>query len=382
MSAAESAAEAKAAGTTAFNAGDFAAAVTHYSSAISSDPTNHVFYSNRSAAYAKQEKYKEALLDANECIKLNPTWTRGYSRRGAAYVGLRNWRAALGAYEEGLKIEPENANMKKEAAAINQKLSGSASASAADGGMHSANPFPGGFPPSEPMPGAFEGTLVGPLKPALAALNAALPLLSLFYFIPLLGVARGHTCYQLAFFAILSTTLLGLWSSWPKTMATLKDPRFHASPELSLVILCVLLQMSSPIPFVVVPHACYGAHNTLRVFSATLLPRLPAFLRSRADWLLSDEGTQMTLALGSMSEVMVGLMTPLTIARTGMRSIASSYLFIQYLFKRYKTSRWTQLAINQLTEKLDGVMQHRFVPGIVGGLYGKLKGLVAGMAAR
>ena len=113
MSAAEAvpdrAAASKAAGTAAFKAGNFEEAVTAFSAAIEADPTNHVLYSNRSAAYAKQELYKPSLLDANKCIDLAPTWAKGHSRRGAAYVGLRNWRQAVVAYEDGLKHEPESA---------------------------------------------------------------------------------------------------------------------------------------------------------------------------------------------------------------------------------------------------------------------------------
>eukprot|EP00965_Chrysotila_dentata_P224633 6194298-Pleurochrysis_carterae.AAC.1 len=82
---ASAAEKAKAAGNAAFKSGDYEAAVTHFSAAISADPASHVPYSNRSAAYAKLAKYKEALLDANKCIELNPRWARGHSRRGAAY---------------------------------------------------------------------------------------------------------------------------------------------------------------------------------------------------------------------------------------------------------------------------------------------------------
>ena len=46
--------EFKAAGNTAFQAGDFKAAIDHYTRAIDLDGTNHVYYSNRSAAYFKQ----------------------------------------------------------------------------------------------------------------------------------------------------------------------------------------------------------------------------------------------------------------------------------------------------------------------------------------
>lgn len=51
-----------------------AKAVECYTEAISLDPSNHVFYSNRSAAYAKDKKYEQALADAKKCVELKPDW--------------------------------------------------------------------------------------------------------------------------------------------------------------------------------------------------------------------------------------------------------------------------------------------------------------------
>lgn len=61
-------------GNTHLQAGDLAKAVECYTEAISLDPSNHVFYSNRSAAYAKDKKYEQALADAKKCVELKPDW--------------------------------------------------------------------------------------------------------------------------------------------------------------------------------------------------------------------------------------------------------------------------------------------------------------------
>jgi stress-induced-phosphoprotein 1 len=68
--------EAKNKGNAAFSAQDFSAAVTHFTEAIQFDPTNHVLYSNRSGAYASMNKYKEALDDANETVRIKPDWAK------------------------------------------------------------------------------------------------------------------------------------------------------------------------------------------------------------------------------------------------------------------------------------------------------------------
>ncbi|KAJ4811991.1 Hsp70-Hsp90 organizing protein 1 [Rhynchospora pubera] len=121
--------EAKAKGNAAFSAGRFEEAIQHFSDAISLAPTNHVLYSNRSAAYASLHRYSEALTDAQKTVELKPDWAKGYSRLGAAHVGLGNVEAAVSAYEKGLEYDPANEGLKSglsdaKAAAARAKPSG------------------------------------------------------------------------------------------------------------------------------------------------------------------------------------------------------------------------------------------------------------------
>ncbi|PON53812.1 N-terminal acetyltransferase A, auxiliary subunit [Parasponia andersonii] len=104
--------EAKAKGNAAFSSGDFTAAVSHFSDAIALSPTNHVLYSNRSAAYASLNKYAEALADAKQTVDLKPDWPKGYSRLGAAHIGLGHFDEAVSAYKKGLEIDPNNEALK------------------------------------------------------------------------------------------------------------------------------------------------------------------------------------------------------------------------------------------------------------------------------
>lgn len=71
-----SADECKAKGNAAFSKGDYDEAVNWFTAAIRADPTNHVLYSNRSAAYASQKKYNEAFQDADKCVQIKPDWAR------------------------------------------------------------------------------------------------------------------------------------------------------------------------------------------------------------------------------------------------------------------------------------------------------------------
>ena len=49
-------------------------AIDLYSQAIELDSTNHIFFSNRSAAFAKKGEYEKALNDAKKTVELKPDW--------------------------------------------------------------------------------------------------------------------------------------------------------------------------------------------------------------------------------------------------------------------------------------------------------------------
>jgi len=101
--------EAKEKAIEAFNEQNYKGAVDLLKRAIKLDPDNHIFYSNRAAAYMALEAYEKALADADECVRLQPTWAKGYSRRGAALFRLDKLGPARDAFEKGLELDPENA---------------------------------------------------------------------------------------------------------------------------------------------------------------------------------------------------------------------------------------------------------------------------------
>jgi len=109
----ELAAAAKTKGNAAFSKNDYDTALKEFSEAIKHDPTDHVFYSNRSACYANKQMYTEALLDADKCVELKSDWAKGYSRRGVALYGLKRFQEAKTVYEKGLSLESGNQQMKE-----------------------------------------------------------------------------------------------------------------------------------------------------------------------------------------------------------------------------------------------------------------------------
>jgi stress-induced-phosphoprotein 1 len=126
----------KAKGNAALSAKNNVEAIECYSKAIELDASNHVYYSNRSAAYLSNGDAELALKDAESCIKVKPSWGKGYGRKGAALHTLGNWEDAKAAYEEGLKQEPGNSACVSGVEEVEKAMAGS-----------SANPLAGAFGP-------------------------------------------------------------------------------------------------------------------------------------------------------------------------------------------------------------------------------------------
>jgi stress-induced-phosphoprotein 1 len=103
----------KAEGNKAMQAGNVTEAIEKYTAAIRVDGANHVYFSNRSAAYLKQGDANNALEDAEACLGLNPEFAKGYSRKGAALHAMKRYNDAIAAYEKGLDKFPNDAGLTK-----------------------------------------------------------------------------------------------------------------------------------------------------------------------------------------------------------------------------------------------------------------------------
>lgn len=106
-----------------------------FTEAIAIEPANHIFYSNRSAAYASKKDYENALKDAEKVTEIKPDWSKGWGRKGAALHGQGDLLGAHDAYEEGLKLDANNAQNKSGLASVKRAIDAEAKA-----GVYS--PFP------------------------------------------------------------------------------------------------------------------------------------------------------------------------------------------------------------------------------------------------
>jgi len=132
--------ELKALGNKAIAEKNFDEAIDKFTQAIGLKPTDHILYSNRSAAYASKKDYENALKDAEKVTEIKPDWPKGWGRLGTAKHGLGDLVGAHDAYEEGVKLDPTNAQNKNGLAAVNRAIEAEAKADGVTG-----NPMDGGL---------------------------------------------------------------------------------------------------------------------------------------------------------------------------------------------------------------------------------------------
>ena len=68
--------------------------------AINLDPSNAVYYSNRSACHAGLSDWSSCLEDSNKTIEVRPEWFKGYTRLAFGFSGLKMWKCAEEQYQK------------------------------------------------------------------------------------------------------------------------------------------------------------------------------------------------------------------------------------------------------------------------------------------
>eukprot|EP00397_Hematodinium_sp_SG-2012_P057728 GEMP01072425.1.p1 GENE.GEMP01072425.1~~GEMP01072425.1.p1 ORF type:complete len:182 (+),score=26.47 GEMP01072425.1:63-608(+) len=97
-------------GNESYKEGDFEGAIEYYTTAIEQAGSKDrcVLFSNRSAAYARLDKYEKSLEDASRSLAIDPKFMKGYARKGLALTRLDKLGAAKAAYVAGLQIDSAN----------------------------------------------------------------------------------------------------------------------------------------------------------------------------------------------------------------------------------------------------------------------------------
>jgi len=201
------------------------------------------------------------------------------------------------------------------------------------------------------------------------------------YAVPVFGAMRALGFYRMALVNILALFATNLWSRFPKTMATLQDPAFRSTQEVQAFMLCIFMLMSPPMPFALMPFLTGAFLNAVHGFAGPIAS-LPEFAKSRLVYFTTAEGIFQAHAFGAVSEVIVTVMGPMLIVVQGYRALLLTFFYFQYVARRYKTNQQTSQSVRLLTEKVDGVVNHRLVPAPLRAVYGKAKNLIGFAANR
>lgn len=86
--------------------GDYKAAIEYYTKSIAIKP-NPIAYANRGRRYRKLGKFKEAISDEENVIKLDSTYAQAYLIIGNCYLDLKQPKKAHSYYQRGLAQKPE-----------------------------------------------------------------------------------------------------------------------------------------------------------------------------------------------------------------------------------------------------------------------------------
>lgn len=87
---------------------DFKGAADAYTEAISKNPGNPLYYSNRAAAFTHLSLNSRAVEDATKATELDPGYSKAWSRLGLALWAQGDIKGSLDAYENGLKAEGDS----------------------------------------------------------------------------------------------------------------------------------------------------------------------------------------------------------------------------------------------------------------------------------
>ncbi|GLC68764.1 hypothetical protein PLESTF_000734200 [Pleodorina starrii] len=101
-------------GNKAFGEKDYAAARTHYTSALDIAPGNAVLLSNLAATHLALRQWTSALARAEECLAADPGFLKAYGRKAAAQMGLIRPGDAEKTLLAGLSRDPKNQFLKDE----------------------------------------------------------------------------------------------------------------------------------------------------------------------------------------------------------------------------------------------------------------------------
>ncbi|XP_068120408.1 dnaJ homolog subfamily C member 7 isoform X2 [Hyperolius riggenbachi] len=93
---------------------DYNEAYNYYTKAIDCASKNASYYGNRAATLIMLGKYREALEDAQQSVRLDDAFVKGHQREGKCHLTLGNAMAASRSFQKVLELEPNNEQTRQE----------------------------------------------------------------------------------------------------------------------------------------------------------------------------------------------------------------------------------------------------------------------------
>jgi len=86
-------------------------AIKDYDRAIELNPALAEVYNNRGITYAELNKYDQAIEDYDKAIELNPNYADAYNNRGITYTKLNKYEQAIEDYNRAIELKPNLAEV-------------------------------------------------------------------------------------------------------------------------------------------------------------------------------------------------------------------------------------------------------------------------------
>ncbi|MFT7814691.1 dnaJ homolog subfamily C member 7 [Arapaima gigas] len=93
---------------------DYSEAFNYYTKAIDACPKNASYYGNRAATLMMLSRYREALEDSQQAVRLDDCFMKGHLREGKCHLSLGNAMAASRCFQKVLQLEPSNGQAQQE----------------------------------------------------------------------------------------------------------------------------------------------------------------------------------------------------------------------------------------------------------------------------
>ncbi|KAJ8377248.1 hypothetical protein AAFF_G00264760, partial [Aldrovandia affinis] len=93
---------------------DYAEAFNYYTKAIETSPKNASYYGNRAATLMMLHRYREALEDSQQAVRLDDTFMKGHLREGKCHLSLGNAMAASRCFQRVLELGPDSSQAQQE----------------------------------------------------------------------------------------------------------------------------------------------------------------------------------------------------------------------------------------------------------------------------